>query len=191
MESELREPILRLHENARRIGNRLSALLQITRSGRTLMLVKLGNPLEVIQKVYRHMQQTAPSALASVTVHLPASLPSCIFDSNQLFEVVKVIFENALQYQSPQRPLVLRIVGGLSLANHCQIEFQDNGQGFDNRYAEIIFECFHQLNPSKSSGEGVGLTLARTAMLRMQGAIYAKGRPGEGATFIVELPRSV
>jgi light-regulated signal transduction histidine kinase (bacteriophytochrome) len=70
-----------------------------------------------------------------------------------------------------------------------RLEITDNGIGFDNRYKEQIFTIFQRLHGRlEYEGTGVGLATVRKIVERHQGTIDADGRPGEGATFVIELP---
>jgi signal transduction histidine kinase len=65
----------------------------------------------------------------------------------------------------------------------------DNGIGFEQTYAEKIFESFLRLNSKdKYEGTGLGLALCKKIVERHHGFIRAYGTPNEGATFEVYLP---
>jgi len=67
---------------------------------------------------------------------------------------------------------------------------RDNGIGFDMEYHDRIFEIFHRLQQSEGyPGTGVGLAMARKAVERMGGHIWAESKPGKGAIFYMEIPR--
>lgn len=67
---------------------------------------------------------------------------------------------------------------------------KDNGIGFDMAYHDKIFEVFHRLQHSEGySGTGIGLAMARKAVERMGGRVWAESKPGKGSTFCVEIPR--
>jgi signal transduction histidine kinase len=71
------------------------------------------------------------------------------------------------------------------------VSVRDNGIGFDQDYHDKIFEIFQRLHGrDEYEGTGIGLALARKAMQRMGGRIWAESRAGTGATFFVELPRA-
>jgi signal transduction histidine kinase len=70
-----------------------------------------------------------------------------------------------------------------------RIYIEDNGIGFDQKYAEQIFDMFRRLHPSSEyEGTGIGLALCKKIVEMHNGFISALGRPGEGAIFIVSLP---
>jgi light-regulated signal transduction histidine kinase (bacteriophytochrome) len=65
---------------------------------------------------------------------------------------------------------------------------KDNGVGFDQVYHDKIFGIFERLHSGETiEGTGIGLALARKAMQRMRGRIWAAAAPGAGATFFIEL----
>ena len=69
------------------------------------------------------------------------------------------------------------------------ISVEDNGIGFDEKYAERIFGTFQRLHGrSEYEGTGIGLSIARKIAWRHNGDISATGTPGQGATFRLTLP---
>jgi light-regulated signal transduction histidine kinase (bacteriophytochrome) len=74
---------------------------------------------------------------------------------------------------------------------YCRIIIEDNGIGFDQKYAEQIFDMFRRLHPNAEyEGTGIGLALCKKIVEKHKGFISARSRPGEGSVFIVSLPLS-
>ena len=70
-----------------------------------------------------------------------------------------------------------------------EISVRDNGIGFDQQFAELIFKPFQRLHRrGEYDGTGMGLSIRRKIVERHGGSIRAEGEPGNGATFIVRLP---
>lgn len=72
---------------------------------------------------------------------------------------------------------------------YCRIFIEDNGIGFDQKYAEQIFEMFRRLHHhDEYEGTGIGLAFCKKIVEQHEGFISARSTPGEGSTFIVSLP---
>lgn len=122
-------------------------------------------------------------------------VPTLRADRGQMRQLLRNLIENALKYRRADTPLRVRIEGRRlerEGVRRCEIRCSDNGQGFAASDAEKIFDLFAQLPGRKSTdaGSGVGLAICRRIVEHHGGTIRAEGRPGEGATFIIELPAS-
>ena len=110
------------------------------------------------------------------------------------------LMTNALKYSKKQVAPVVRIYSEIISVNngvntkeqeikYCRIFVEDNGIGFDQKYAEEIFEMFRRLHPNvEYEGTGIGLALCKKIVEKHWGFISARSRLNEGATFIISLP---
>lgn len=70
-----------------------------------------------------------------------------------------------------------------------RISVRDNGIGFEQKYAEQIFEVFKRLHTREVySGSGIGLALCRRIVSNHNGYLYAESTPGEGTVFHIIIP---
>lgn len=94
--------------------------------------------------------------------------------------------------ESTAEPVPVRIeVRGEVVGRSLLLSIQDQGTGFDMRYAHKLFEPFQRLHgPDQGGGHGLGLAIARRVAERHRGQLRAQSQPGAGSTFTVELPVS-
>lgn len=74
-------------------------------------------------------------------------------------------------------------------AVYYAISISDNGIGFEQEYAEKIFQIFQRLHgKSEYPGAGIGLAICKKIVDNHHGKLFASSKPGEGATFTAILP---
>jgi light-regulated signal transduction histidine kinase (bacteriophytochrome) len=77
----------------------------------------------------------------------------------------------------------------LGESGYVKITLSDNGIGFENLYANKIFQMFQRLNGKVDyEGTGIGLAVCKKIVENHKGIITASGAPGEGATFNIVIP---
>jgi PAS domain S-box-containing protein len=120
-------------------------------------------------------------------------LPTLEADSMQMRQLLLNLIGNALKFQAPGCKPVVKLTSREVVTDsgetRREISVQDNGIGFDEEYAEKIFAVFQRLHGrGEYEGTGVGLAICRRITDRHQGTIIAQSKPGEGATFIIDVP---
>jgi signal transduction histidine kinase len=72
---------------------------------------------------------------------------------------------------------------------YCRIFIEDNGIGFQQKYAEEIFGMFRRLHKNGDyAGTGVGLALCKKITELHHGFISARSKVDEGSVFTISLP---
>jgi signal transduction histidine kinase len=75
------------------------------------------------------------------------------------------------------------------IENFYVITVEDNGIGFDPKYADDIFIVFKRLHSyHEFEGTGVGLSICKKIVDKHYGFINAESKPGEGSVFTFGLP---
>ncbi|WP_291963118.1 sensor histidine kinase [Maribacter sp.] len=119
----------------------------------------------------------------------------------QLEQLFANLIGNSLKYVKegvrPHIKIMGNIVSGnktdietlLPNINYVQLQFADNGIGFEKKYQEKIFEIFQRLHgKTEFSGTGLGLSICKKIVQSHNGTIMAKGEKDKGAVFTVFLP---
>lgn len=175
-----------IHLNTQQMGGLLKGLLKIARLSREPLHFQILNTQDLVQKVIQSMK---PALEASEVTVKQFELPPCKGDESQLRMVFKILFDNALQFKSPQRPLTIEI-SGRTEGDTALFSIKDNGIGIAKEHQTKIFELFHKLNPLENEGDGIGLTLARQILVHLDGTIRVESTEGIGTEFFINLPSS-
>jgi signal transduction histidine kinase len=113
------------------------------------------------------------------------------------------LISNSIKYSKADSPPYIKISAkkfitktkGGELRPNCKyhiVTISDKGIGFDQEYAEKIFELFQRLHTKeKSPGTGIGLAIVKKIIQNHHGVIKANGYPGKGATFEIYIPEAV
>ncbi len=117
-------------------------------------------------------------------------MPVVNADPLQMRQLMQNLIGNSLKYCRDDAPPIVEIRGGQGKDGAAEITVSDNGIGFDDKYAETIFDIFQRLHGKKSKfeGTGVGLSICKKIVQQHGGEIAAQGEPGKGAKFIFTLP---
>jgi PAS domain S-box-containing protein len=122
-----------------------------------------------------------------------APLPTVEADPTQVRLLFQNLIGNALKFRRPAVPPRVRVhVRARAGAGPGQVTIvvADNGIGFASEDAERIFLPYQRLERAERfGGVGMGLAICARIVDRHRGRIVATGRPGEGATFAITLPR--
>ena len=101
------------------------------------------------------------------------------------------LLSNAVKYSS-KSPAPQVQVRAAAEPGRVRFEVQDNGVGFDMKYADKLFGVFQRLHTlDEYPGTGVGLAIVHRIIARHEGAVSAQGERGKGATFGFTLPTEV
>lgn len=151
----------------------------------------------VLQEILSEMEDEIRDAGATVQLE---SLPTLAVGQSLIRPLFQNLISNAIKYRRKdiQTQICIRseVTTGISdrtknLVNkYCRIFVEDNGIGFDQKYAEEIFGMFRRLhhNGGEYAGTGVGLALCKKIAELHNGFITARSKLNEGSTFIVSLP---
>ncbi len=95
------------------------------------------------------------------------------------------LIENAQRYSDPEPVTVLL----RQIREEGIIRIVDRGPGIPSGDLERIFDPFVTLDPhSTHPGSGLGLAIARGFVEMNGGEVRAESLPGQGATFVIEMP---
>ncbi|MBJ6136580.1 PAS domain S-box protein [Marinobacter litoralis] len=131
------------------------------------------------------------TAIAESNARIDVSdLPEMMGDPSQLRQVFQNLLSNAIKFRRPDAQPIVRVYAEMASDQAWVLVVEDNGAGFDPKYAGRVFQPFQRLHSrSDYPGTGIGLAIVRKIIERHGGCIEAEGKPGSGAIFRVHFPR--
>ena len=184
LEKDIPESLHFIQTSASKMDTLLSGLLRLSRSGRAALTIAPLDMNNLVSNVIDSSEFQIRKAHARMEVE---TLPPCHSDGIQLNQVFSNLLSNALKYQDPGRPGVIRI-SGRKEGKHSVYCVEDNGIGIAPAYLEKIFEIFHRLDPDRCEGDGLGLTIVKRILVRLEGSIRVESEEGSGTRFYVSVP---
>lgn len=109
-------------------------------------------------------------------------------DAERLRQVFDNLLSNAVKYSPVGKQIWLR---AFLSGDNVRVEIQDEGPGLTEDDKAKLFGFFQRLSAQPTGGEssnGVGLAIVKKIVDLHNGRIWVESEPGQGATFVVELP---
>jgi len=114
-------------------------------------------------------------------------LPMTMADSDQMHQVFVNIITNAEQAMTEAHSKGKLRVKTQRVGEMIRIAFTDDGPGISEDSLKRIFDPFFTTK-EVGGGTGLGLSICYGVVEEHGGHMYARSKPGKGATFVVELP---
>jgi signal transduction histidine kinase len=117
---------------------------------------------------------------------LPDKWPVALGHAPWIEEVWANYISNAIKYGG-EPP---RVELGATLRPNQTVTFwvSDNGKGLSDEEKERLFMPFTQLKKVRAKGSGLGLSIVRRIITRLDGEVGVRSEPGTGSTFFFTLP---
>ncbi|GGR10952.1 GAF domain-containing protein [Deinococcus ruber] len=172
---------------AGRMTSLIDGMLVLSRSGRQELNVQWTDLNALVTQAQRDV--AAEFSNQPVQWHIEP-LPRIQGDPLLLQQVLTNLLSNAVKYSAKRDVSDIRVWAEERPAEWA-IHVQDNGVGFDARYARKLFGIFQRLHHERDfRGTGVGLATVRRIVLKHGGRVSAESHVNSGATFSFTLPKS-
>ncbi|WP_234189758.1 CHASE3 domain-containing protein [Shinella sp. NM-101] len=183
---DLPEAIAFIRSSTKKMDGLINAILKISRDGRRELKIERVDLKALVEAGAASVNHQVGESDGEVTIG--DTLPTVVSDRLSLEQVFGNLFDNAIKYQTPGRPLRISVTARNAGRAGFVIEFADNGRGIAPEDHERIFELFRRSGTQDKPGEGIGLAHVRSLMRNLGGDIVVRSELGQGATFVLRLP---
>lgn len=172
-------------------------LLEISRTSREDHHFTKINLREAIQAAINELELKIEEH--KVTIKILTEIPEIEAVPSLMAQLFSNLLNNAIKFRSKSLPVITvsaRAINKTERENlflpektFFEIAVTDNGIGFEQEFAERVFQIFQRLHgKAEYPGSGIGLSICKKIVDKHNGIIYAKSEIGRGTTFFVVLP---
>lgn len=192
--AKMNDLVIRMNNSAGKMQTLLKDILSYTRIKSTKDNTEKVDLNMLVKEVVSDFEENIKDKKATITVNPLPVVNGIPFLLKQLFINLLI---NALKFSDKERQQQIKIDAGETILDNgrhtgefYRITFSDTGIGFEQKFAESIFNIFKRLhNQTQYEGSGVGLALCKKIMATHNGFITAEGQPGAGAKFELYFPK--
>ncbi|HVS67745.1 MAG TPA: HAMP domain-containing sensor histidine kinase [Mycobacteriales bacterium] len=187
---DIQDSMARIEAEASRMGLLVDDLLLLARLDQQRPLEQAPvDLLEIARDVVDNARRIAPSRDIELAVETPVA-PIVSGDRERLRQVVENLMRNALTHTPADVAVRVRVAADAQ-ARIASVEVADDGPGMSEEDAARVFERFYRADPSRTrsaGGSGLGLSIVASLVAAHGGTAAVATRPGQGASFRIELP---
>jgi signal transduction histidine kinase len=174
-----------ISDAVKQMGALIDDLLEFSRMGRRELRFAEVSMDHLLREVLTEMGRVEADRKVDLQID---PLPQVHGDRAMLKQVWVNLLSNAWKYTRKRDRACIR-VGCTPKGGELEFYVEDNGAGFDMKYADKLFGVFQRLHRAEEfEGTGVGLANVHRIVTRHGGRTYAQGRIDQGATFYFTLP---
>jgi light-regulated signal transduction histidine kinase (bacteriophytochrome) len=179
-----KELLVRVQGACQRMGQLIDDLLSLSKVARCELNRNRVDLAALARTILGDLQTSDPRRQVSVRIGDGLTANG---DATLLRVLLENLLGNAWKFTS-RRPDATVEVGTERQDEETAFFVRDNGAGFDMTHMDKIFEAFQRLHSAEEfPGTGIGLATAQRIVQRHGGRIWARSKPGDGATFYFTL----
>lgn len=181
------EHLQRMRSAAGRMGDLIEDLLELSRVSRAELSIEAVDISRVAADIIQELRHRDPERHVDVIIEPGMTAKA---DPRLISVVLGNLLGNAWKFTSKISDAHIEFKREHTDEEADAFCICDNGAGFDPAFADKLFAPFQRLHRvSEFEGTGVGLAIVQRVIQRHNGRIWARGTPGEGATFRFTLAR--
>ncbi len=180
------------YRNAKRLLTLINQLLDISKieTGNMKLNANEHNLISFLKNLFYSFESLAESKKIRLNFASQHDTIPLVFDRDKMEKAFFNLVANAIKFTPGDGEIKLEV----SVLNDSiiEIKIKDNGIGIPEDQLPKIFDRFFQVDGSHTrehEGTGIGLALAKELIELHKGKISVISKEGEGAEFIIRLPR--
>ena len=179
----------KIHMSINQMQSLIKDILNISRVNSQTLNLKQTDLKYIFIEIVNDFEFSLNEIEASLQID---KMPTVMCDFSQMKQLFSNIIGNAIKYRSMDRKLEINIRYNYIANNdyNHEIIVEDNGLGFDNKYANEVFSTFKRLH-NNIEGTGIGLSICKKIIDRHKGKIHVESQENVGTSFHIALRQHI
>ena len=181
-----------IHDETKRLNRLVDDLRTLSLSDAGELHLNRGRitPQELLDRSVAARKSEAKAKNISLEIETSPGLPKVKVDADRMTQAIINLLDNALRYTPEGGKITL---SSTHIPEGVAITVKDTGPGIPEQDLPYVFDRFYRGDKSRQreeGGSGLGLAIARSLVESQGGRMRVESQVGEGAAFIIELPRA-
>jgi|GEM_PF-868696 len=180
----------RIHSAAKRMSGIIRSLLELSRVNQRQLKPQWINCSKILAIVCDDLSRLIANKQATINLETNFKI---LGDANILHQLFLNIIKNAIEYSREEVSPIINIDLVETETEYYSITIEDNGIGFENKYAHQLFEPFKRFASKKEQGYGMGLAICAQLAKGLNAKLYAHPKLDKdcGAVFGITVVKSI
>ena len=185
MDEESKYYFSRIMKATERMETLINDLLTLSRLSKKDLVKDEVDLSEIAKEIFAQLREKSPER--NIKVNIEENMIT-IGDKNLITIAMENMFGNAWKFTSKEKTAIINIFSAKAEKTFC---IEDNGVGFDQKYAEKTFKPFYRLHKEEDfEGTGIGLAIVHRIIHKHHGKINIEGIKNKGTKVFFSFERS-
>ena len=172
--------------NALKLADMIDQLLWLTKLRDAAASAEAVNVNKSVQSALARFQHLIERD--GIKIEISPDLPPAMGHAQWIEEVFANLISNAIKYMGKDNPAPYITITGFQRDNLVRYEVRDTGVGIMPKDQARLFEMFTRLHTVEADGLGLGLSIVRRIITKLNGQIGVESKRGKGSTFWFTIP---
>lgn len=176
-----------IKQNSYRLSKLINNIVDLSKIEAGFFKLNLSNNniVEVVEEIVMSVTTFTESKGLDIIFDTDIEEKIIACDPEKIERIVLNLISNAIKFSDERHEIYVNIK---DKNEFVEISVKDNGIGIEDKYLDMIFDRFKQVDKSLSrntEGTGVGLSLVKSIVELHGGSIYVESEFGKGSKFTV------